>query len=703
MRLMVSVAMVLALAGAPLAAQVAAMTEDDPHIWLEDKDGAKALAWVEAENAPTLKRLQGDPRYQTFYQEALAIAAAKDRIPMPSQTGGRILNFWRDAEHPLGLLRSTSEADYATATPTWRTLIDFDALSRAEGKQWVFKGANCLQPEERLCLVSLSEGGEDAVAYREFDLETGRFVSGGFTLPKSKQGAAWIDKDTLLVSRDWGAGTLTTSSYPFVVKMLKRGQPLTAATEVFRGQASDQLGTYASSLMDANGNRLVTIERRTAFFGGDKLVWTPAGVRKLDMPPRATVAGLVDGRVIFETSDDWGAIKAGSVAWAPLAEVKAGRFTPRLLWAPTDRQAAQGVATTRGRVIVTYIDNVRGRASVFAPSAEGWSQTAVPLPENISVGVVSATERSDRAYLAVNGFTQPTELAVLEAASATPPRTIKTLPPKFDATGVAVEQFEAVSSDGTKVPYFVVRPRGAKADGSTPTLMTAYGGFEIARLPTYLGSTGKIWTERGGAFVLANIRGGGEFGPAWHDAGRRTKRQVIYDDFAAIARDLFQRKITSPAKLGIYGGSNGGLLMGVQFNQHPELWKAVAIQVPLLDMLRYEQIAAGASWVDEYGSVSVPEERAFLARISPYHNLKKGVAYPEPYIWTTTKDDRVGPQHARKFAARMKDLGLPYLFYEDTAGGHSGDADIEQGARLQALQMVYFAQKLMGPAESPTS
>jgi prolyl oligopeptidase len=378
MRLLTGLATIFALAGTPVAAQVPPMTENDPHIWLEDKDGAKALAWVEAENAPTLKRLQGDPRYQTFYQEALAIAAAKDRIPMPSQTGGRILNFWRDAEHPLGLLRVTSESDYATPNPTWRTLIDVDALSRAEGKQWVFKGLNCLQPEERLCLVSLSEGGEDAVSYREFDLETGQFVTGGFALPKSKQGAAWIDRDTLLVSRDWGTGTLTASSYPFVVRMLKRGQPLTAATEVFRGQASDQLGTYASSLTDAQGNRLVTIERRTAFFGGDKLVWTPAGTRKLDMPPRATIAGLVDGRVVFQTSDDWGAIKAGSVAWAPLAEVKAGQITPRLLWAPTPRQAAQGVATTRSRVIVTYIDNVRGRASVFAPAGEGWSQTAVP-------------------------------------------------------------------------------------------------------------------------------------------------------------------------------------------------------------------------------------------------------------------------------------------------------------------------------------
>ena len=691
------------LAASPALAQTAAMTQNDPYIWLEDKDGAKALAWVEAENARTLPRLESDPRYAAFYAEALAIASATDRIPMPSQEAGRILNFWRDKEHPQGLLRWTTEADYLTPSPRWRTLIDVDALSKAEGKKWVFKGAQCLQPEERLCLVALSEGGEDAISYREFDMIAGQFVAGGFSLPKSKQGAAWVDKDTLLVSRDWGAGTLTASSYPFVVKLLKRGAALEAATEVFRGAPGDQLGTYASSLRDAKGNRLVTVERRTTFFGGEKHVWTPAGLRKLDMPARAFVEGLVDGRVIVSTSDDWGAIKAGSVAWLPLAEVERGQMTPRLLWAPTPRQSVQQVATTRDRVIVTYIDNVRGRADVLAPTATGWSRKPVPLPENMSVGVASATDRSNLAFLTVNGFATPTTLATLDAASPAAPAVIKTLPARFDATGVTVEQFEATSSDGTKVPYFVVRPKGAKLDGTTPTLMTAYGGFQLARLPTYLGSTGKVWLERGGAFVLANIRGGGEFGPAWHDAGRKTKRQLIFDDFASVARDLFARRVTSAQKLGIYGGSNGGLLMGVQMTQQPQLWKAVAIQVPLLDMIRYEQIAAGASWVDEYGSVTVPEERAFLEKTSPYQNLKRGAPYPEPYIWTTTKDDRVGPQHARKFAARMKEYGLPYLFYEDTAGGHSGDADIAQGARLQALQMVYFAQKLMGPAGARTA
>ncbi|MBC3942477.1 prolyl oligopeptidase family protein [Sphingomonas albertensis] len=691
------------LAGGPALAQVAPMTKTntaaDPYIWLEDKDGAKPLAWVEAENAKTLPRLQNDPRYKTFYAEALAIASAKDRIPMPNQLFGRIYNFWRDADHPQGIWRWTSEAGYAQADPAWTTTLDLDALSKAEGKKWVWKGASCLPPEERLCLVALSEGGEDAVTYREFDLKAGQFVTGGFVLPTSKQGATWIDADTLMVSRDWGAGSMTSSGYPFVVKEVKRDQPLTAAREIFRGEASDQLGTYADVMTDGQGNRVVMIQRRQTFFGGEKHVVTPAGLVKLDVPARVFPAGMVDGQVIFSTSEAWGQIPAGAIASAPLAEVRKRRFTPTLVFAPTARQSVDGVSVTRDHVVASVYDNVRGRAVVFTHAKNGWTSRAVALPDNASVDVASTTDRSNALFVQVTSFLQPTTLWSLDAGPAGVPKQVKALPAKFDASNAEVEQFEATSKDGTKIPYFVVHRKGVALDGTTPTIMTAYGGFESSMTPYYSGVTGKLWIERGGSFVLANIRGGGEFGPKWHDAGRKTKRQVIYDDFAAVGQDLIARKLTSPAKLGIYGGSNGGLLMGVEFNQHPDLWKAVVIQVPLLDMIRYEGIAAGASWVDEYGSVSVPAEKAFLETISPYQNIRKGVAYPEPYIWTTTKDDRVGPQHARKFAARLKEYGLPYLFYEDTAGGHSGDADIEQGARLQALQMTYFAQKLLGPAK----
>ena len=695
----VSAFLPLALAATPVLAQSAAVTDKDPYLWLEDKDGAKPLAWVEAENAKTLPRLMNDPRYATFHAEALAIAAAKDRIPMPSMVGGRILNFWRDQASPHGLWRWTTEADYANPTPHWTTLIDLDALGKAEGKQWVWKGSTCYKPDERLCLVALSEGGEDAVTYREFDLAAGRFVEGGFALPKSKQDATWLDRDTLLVARNWGAGTMTASGYPFVLKTMKRGQPLSEATEVFRGAATDQVSTGAGVLTDAKGHRAVVIYRGVTFFGLEHLLLTPTGPVKLDIPPRTSPIGLIDGQMIFRTSDPWGTVPAGAVAAAPLAEVERGVLNPRVIFAPGPRQSIDGIGLTRSTLLLTIADNVRGRAFVFTPSAKGdWTSRPLALPDNVSIGVVADTDRSDHAYLSATGFLTPTTLYSLDASGVSQPVVLKTLPAKFDASNDVVEQHDAVSTDGTKIPYFIVHRRGIALDGTTPTLLNAYGGFEVSMTPGYSGTMGKLWLERGGSYVLANIRGGGEFGPAWHDAGRKTKRQIIYDDFAAVAKDLIARRLTSAAKLGIYGGSNGGLLMGVEFNQHPDLWKAVTIQVPLLDMIRYEQIAAGASWVDEYGSVANPTERAFLETISPYQNLKKGVAYPEPYIWTTTKDDRVGPQHARKFAARMKEYGLPYLFYEDTAGGHSGDADIEQSARLQALQMVYFSQKLIGPA-----
>ncbi|WP_307718257.1 prolyl oligopeptidase family protein [Sphingomonas sp. TZW2008] len=703
-RLAVGAALAVLAASGGIA-QTAAMTDAappaaaDPHIWLEDKDGSAALAWIEAENKRTLARLEADPRFTTFNEEALAIAAADDRIPMPELIDGRIMNMWRDKAHPQGIWRWTSEADYAGPAPRWTTLIDLDALSRAEGKKWVWKGVTCRQPDEKSCLVALSEGGEDATELREFDLVTGRFVDGGFVLPASKQNADWIDADTLIVSRDWGAGTLTKSGYPFVAKIVKRGQPLSAAQEVYRGTAED-IGVWPFVAVDGRGNRAVVITRAKTFFTSENFLWDGAEARRIAMPDKADIKGLVDGQLIVRVSEPWGAIPEGALASLPLDAARIGEGTPTLIFAPGPRQSVErdNIRVTGNAVIAAIYDNVRGRAMAFRRAGDGWRATTLALPDNLSVDLVATDLRHDRGFLTVSGFTTPTRLMAFDLAEDAAPRTVKALPARFDATGLAVDQIEAVSSDGTKIPYFVVHRAGAATDGATPTLMTAYGGFEVSMTPYYSGVTGKLWLERGGAFVLANIRGGGEFGPAWHEAGRKTKRQLIFDDFAAVARDLSRRGITRADRLGIFGGSNGGLLMGVELTQHPELWGAVTIQVPLLDMLRYEGIAAGASWVDEYGSIANPDERAFLARISPYHVLRRDGRYPEPYIWTTTKDDRVGPQHARKFAARMKEFGLPYMFYEDTAGGHSGDADIAQGARLQALQTVYLAQKLMPAA-----
>ena len=685
------------LAATPLHADTPAMT-DDPYIWLEAKDSPQALDWVKAENTKTLARLESDANFKPFFDQAYAIATAKDRIPTPGFSLGSITNFWRDEAHPHGILRATTEADYLTDKPTWTTLLDLDALGKAEGKNWVYHGMECLSDKDSHCMVALSDGGEDAVTMREYNRATNTFVAGGFSLPRSKQNVAWLDKDHLLVTRDWGAGSLTASGYPFVVKMLARGQALADAKEVFRGQPSDQVESNAAVLTDGDDNQIALILRGTTFFGHETHVFAADGVHRLPIPARANIVGMLHGQVLIQLSEAWeyggGTIPTGALVAVDRTTLTGGPLKPIIVFAPGPRQSLDGVAITRNHLLLTILDNVRARTAIYDVDNGKWSSRTLNLPDNASIGVTAASTLNDVAYINVTSFIAPNTLWRVDATSGAL-KQVKALPARFDASGLVVEQYQAPSTDGTPIPYFIVHRKDAPHDGKTPTLMTAYGGFEISNTPYYLGTTGKLWLERGGSFVLANIRGGGEFGPNWHTAGLKTKRQIIYDDFAGVAHDLIKRGFTSPAKLGIYGGSNGGLLMGVEFNQHPDLWSAVTIQVPLLDMLRYEQIQAGASWVDEYGSVSVPAERAFLATISPYQNIKRGVAYPEPFIWTTTKDDRVGPQHARKFAARLKEYGLPYLFYEDLAGGHSGDADVAQRSRTQALEMVYFTQHLM--------
>ena len=680
----------------------------DPYIWLEDVSSPRAMAWVDAHNAASTKALTADPRYDTLYQQALEIAGAKDRIPEPSFTHGAIYNFWQDPEHLRGYWRKTTLADYLTADPHWTTVLDIDALGKAEGKSWVFKGLNCLKPDERRCLVSLSDGGEDAVEVREFDLDTGKFVEGGFHLPRGKHRVAWEDADHLLVATDWTPEEVTQSGYPYIVKRLARGQPLSSATEVFRGDKADGgYGVSPAVLRDGQGRQLAVIERPLDTFRHETYVVTPKGAQRLGVPAKADVAELVDGRVILKLDEAWSAagqsFAPGALVQMDLAAVKADpvNLKAALVWAPTARTSLEGVSSTRGKLLLDVLDNVRGRALVYTPQGEDWAKTAVDLPDNLTVGFGATDDKSERAFIGTTGFLSPSQLWYTPDAGTTGPKVVKSLPPKFDASRDVVEQFAATSSDGTRIPYFVVHRRDLKFDGSTPTLMTAYGGFQVSETPRYSGVNGKLWLEHGGAYVLANIRGGGEFGPAWHEAGLSVKRQAIYDDFAAVARDLIARRITSPRRLGIQGGSNGGLLMGVEFTQHPELWNAVVIQVPLLDMIRISKIAAGASWQGEYGDVNAdPAVRAFWEKTSPYQNLKAGVGYPEPFIFTTTKDDRVGPQHARKFAARLEEMGLPFLYYENTEGGHGAGADLKQAARTTALTMTYLQEKLMAPTAS---
>ena len=677
--------------------------QPDPYVWLEDVHGDKAMSWVKAENERSAQVLQADPRYAEFKAEALKILESPDRLAMPVFRNGTVYNTWQDAAHVRGIVRKTTLADYLTAQPNWQTVIDYDALAKADNERWVQHGLNCLYPGDSVCMAGLSAGGEDADTQREFDLRTGKFVDGGFVLPRGKQRVAWLDKDTLIVAREWGPGTMTTSGYPYVVKLWKRGQPLDQATEIYRGKETDEVPTGGYDLRDAQGHHATILGRGVSFFSSEYSLLTPGGVKRIGIPGKSNIDALLDGQIIVTLDEDWKpegsdkTIAQGSVVALDLAAVErdSARLRPTVIFAPTAEEFEQQVADTRNHLIVTTLDHVQGRAYVYTRNKSGaWTRKKLEVPDNLTVGVVTTNEADDKFFLSRTGFLTPSSLELGDAATGEV-KVVKTLPPQFDASKYVVEQLEATSKDGTKVPYFVVRGKDIRYDGSNPTLLTAYGGFQVSETPRYSGATGKLWLEHGGVYVLANIRGGGEFGPAWHEAGLKTRRQRIYDDFAAVGADLVARKITSPRHLGIQGGSNGGLLMGVEFNQHPEMWNAVVIQVPLLDMLGFEHIAAGASWVGEYGSVSVPEERKFLASISPYNNLDASKNYPEPLIFTTTKDDRVGPVHARKFAARMEEFHKPFFYDEIVEGGHGAGADLKEQAGTTAETFVYLTRKLV--------
>jgi prolyl oligopeptidase len=660
------------------------------------------MAWVRAENERSAKVLQSDPRYAGMEAAALKVLESPDRLPTPVINGTDVYNTWQDAQHVSGILRRTTLADYLTPKPHWRTLVDYDALGKQDKQKWVEQGLTCLYPKNEFCLVGLSAGGEDAATLREFNLKTGAFVADGFVLPRSKQSVEWVDKDTLLVARDWGAGTMTKSGYPFVVKLWKRGQSLDQAKEIYRGVETD-VGAGARTFNDSLGHRATLLSRALNFFESENSLLTSAGVKRIGLPRKVDVNDLLSGQLIVTLNEDWqpepGGTKfaQGSVISLDLSVLEKDPLhpKPRTVFTPTATEFAQHVAATGKRLIIATLENVQGRVYIYTFGAKGtWTRQKLNVPDNRTVNIVSTNWSDDQFFLSLSGFLNPSALMLGDAAAGTY-KEVKALPPQFDASADVVEQLTAVSKDGTKIPYFLVHRKDIRYDGSNPVVLNAYGGFQISETPFYSPVLGKLWLERGGVFALANIRGGGEFGPAWHDAGLKTRRQRIYDDFAAVGRDLVSRKITSPRRLGIQGGSNGGLLMGVEMTQHPEMWNAIVIQVPLLDMLRYEQIAAGASWVGEFGSVANPEERTFLASISPYHQLKRHVNYPEPLIFTTSKDDRVGPVHARKFAARMKEFNKPYFYDEIIEGGHGAGADLKEEAKTRAVTYIYLTRKLM--------
>jgi prolyl oligopeptidase len=692
-------------------ASAPAPAPQDPYLWLEDVQGERALAWVRERNAESEAALQAHAGFETLRTRLREVLDSQEQIPYVSRRGEGLYNLWRDAAHPRGLWRRTTLAEYRKPEPAWETVIDVDALGRAEGENWVWAGATCLGPEYRRCMVALSRGGADATVVREFDTVARRFVEGGFTLPEAKTQVAWKDADTLYVGTDFGPGSLTDSGYARVIKAWKRGTPLGDATTVFEGQAQD-----VAAWVDVDrtpGFERTVFGRSLDFYRTLSVLQQGSGLTPIDKPADAKLA-FWRRHVLLELRSDWtvdgqrwprGALLVADAA----AFLKGGRqFTA--LFTPTATRSLASFGATRSRLLLDVLDNVASRIEEWTPGsgtgAGGWTVREMQAPYPGSLGITPLHDpllKDDalaEAYLMnVADFLRPDTLQFGRTGSAAEDarrEVLKSRPAFFDATGMRAEQRFATSPDGTRVPYFVIWPRGAKADGGNPTLLYGYGGFEVSQTPFYSGAVGRAWTGQGGVFVLANIRGGGEFGPGWHQAAVKTHKQKSYDDFVAVAEDLVAAKITSPRHLGIQGGSNGGLLVGAVMLQRPELFNAVVCQVPLLDMQRYHKLLAGASWMAEYGDPDQPEDWAAIGRYSPYQNVQKGKAYPKVLFTTSTRDDRVHPGHARKMAAKMREQGHPLLYWENIEGGHGGAADNGQRAQMMALEYTFLWQQLGG-------
>ncbi|NOZ79585.1 MAG: S9 family peptidase [Acidobacteria bacterium] len=687
------------IALAVLAAVLAAGTilaqtpQQDPFIWLE-ADSPRAMSWVRQQNAATLPVLEKVPEYAPIHRQLLKIFGSKARIPYPRIRDRYVYNFWQDTTHVRGLWRRTTLASYRTAHPAWTTVIDVDALAKKEGKDWVWKGATCLAPEDRLCMVALSAGGKDAVVWREFDTRRKAFVPGGFKLPEAKSDVSWKDANTLWVGTNFGKGSLTTSGYPRIVKEWKRGTPLGAAHTVLEGSVKDVSDSVYSEHTPEGRYDIAT--KSHTFFSGESFLILGGRLVKLQIPDDAQLDGFFKDQMLFSLRSKWTVgghtYPQGALLAIDLDSFLAGNRQFKTLFTPTEKTSLDSVSWTRNHLLLTVLDNVHSRLYSMSLEKGEWSRREIPLPGIGTAQVITTSDLDDTFFSTYTDFLTPTTLYLSVDGAA--PEKIKSSPAFFNATGMRVAQYEATSKDGTKIPYFVVMPKGFEANGKNPTVLYGYGGFEVSLLPHYSAVVGTAWLARGGVYVLANIRGGGEFGPRWHRAALKKNRHKAFEDFIAVAEDLIARKITSPRHLGIMGGSNGGLLVGASFTMRPGLFRAVVCQVPLLDMRRYTKIGAGASWIAEYGNPDNPGDWAYMKTWSPYQNVRKGVHYPRVFFYTSTADDRVGPAHARKMAAKMEAMGDPVYFYENTEGGHSAGANLKQSAHMWALSYAYLWKML---------
>lgn len=690
----------LALALITTGSAMAEQKAQDPYLWLEEVEGERALQWVREHNAVSQKQAEGDPAFVALRDDLLSIMDSDDRIAYVNKIGDYVYNFWRDKDNERGLWRRTTLDDFRKLEPTWQTVIDLDALAKTEDENWVWAGATCLRPEYRRCLVALSRGGADATVTREFDLEKRAFVADGFHRDEAKGGLTWIDADNVYVFTDFGDASMTTSGYPRIVKQWRRGTPLADAPVIYEGKADDM---YISAFRDLTPGFVRDFVSRTLAFYNDELYvrGKDGKLQRIDAPNSADKAvyrqyltlRLRDPLVAGDTT-----YAAGSLLAANFDDYMAGKREFEVLFAPDERSSLQDYGALKDHYYINILEDVKSRIYVLTPSKDGWQREPLkgaPQFGTVSISAIDA-DSSNEYFLTSTDYITPTTLYY--GTIGTAPQQLKQLPAQFDADNLEITQHFVKSKDGTRVPYFMVARKDLVLNGENPTILYGYGGFEISLTPGYNTGAGRGWTSQGGVYVVANIRGGGEYGPRWHQAALQANRHRAYEDFAAVAQDLIDRKVTSAKRLGTQGGSNGGLLMGNMLTLYPHLFGAIVIQVPLLDMKRYHKLLAGASWMAEYGNPDVAEEWEFIKTFSPYQNLSADADYPPVLFTTSTRDDRVHPGHARKMAARMMAQGHGVVYYENIEGGHGGAANNRQAAYMQALAYTFLHDQLFDKA-----
>ncbi|MCE0557666.1 prolyl oligopeptidase family serine peptidase [Motilimonas sp. E26] len=661
--------------------------EQDNYLWLEEVESQLALDWVKEQNQRSQAELEQIPVFKPFQDAILSSLENNQKIPYGTRRDGNYFNFWQDKDHIKGVWRKAAFSDFVAGKPKWETLLDLDALNKHEQANWVLGGIDVLAPGHNKALVKLSPGGSDAGIIREFNLETNRFEKEGFHLPKAKNMVAWVNEQQIIVATDFGPSSLTDSGYPAQVKLWSRQKDLNNSQSLLTIPTSE-MGLFTFRL--EQGEQSYTgVTRCVDFFHHRTYILIGQQLIELPLPEQHDIQGLFNDHVLVSLKTDWLEFKQADLVALPMASLLSKQPEPTLVYRPSGKAAIQRITPAKNVLYLELLENVSSRLLGLDKS---WHATDLTPQANLSLSVIDASEEDDSVLVKAEGFLLPESLFLL--APNQQPKILYQLAPQFDQSNLQVQQHWVNSKDGTQVPYFLIAQKDLLLDSNTPTILYGYGGFEIALKPSYLAHAGKTWLAQGGAYAIANIRGGGEFGPAWHQAALTHHRQRAYDDFFAVAEDLINRKVTQPKHLGAMGGSNGGLLMGVCLTQRPELFNAINILVPLLDMKRFHLLLAGASWMAEYGNPDIAEDWAVIKTYSPYQNLVENRNYPKVLLRTSTKDDRVHPAHARKLAAKMAEFGHPFFYYENIEGGHAGAADLKQSAYTKAMDFAYFWHRL---------